>query len=449
MSRMDCSIKLLVGLMLLIINTIPLLQSLGHDQYCEEGDATCGTSVDRGRYDGDQECPELAQVAPRLDVESQTWQNVSGGKMWVFSAFIERRELANGPAVRIIAAGLQAEYNHIGDLYCVLWYELDGDVMSISHKAEYIRIYPSTLHHDQWVSHFIICPIKRYDIKHMTPYAVSVVQQPCDEPENVLLVQNRQEVVKTPTHALCLPPIYMKFSDWRMVIEMIELHRMLGASEITVYNQTLSAKVSKVLMEYSDDKSFKFNVVEWHFPGHLVSNNVNCQRGAINDCVYRMSLRHQYVTVTDLDEVLVPRVTSTWPELMKTIATPERGIYMFQHAYFRRNNTGEMPYLITQQSRWRTDRVVPAGKIRCKSMYNTDRAVSVDLHYHYILIPGTQEHMLPPDVAMLHHYRSTPMESFRKEPKKFTFIEDDYMSVYGDELKKRVTNVISRMKLTN
>jgi hypothetical protein len=433
-------------MLFLFINMITSQMS-AEDQYCTEGDATCSGNAGRGHYSGYSKCPELSDKAPNIDTEPQSWQNVTGGKLWVFSAFIERRVPAHGPAIRVVASGLQEQFNEVGDLHCILWYDRDNNVAPISHKAEYIRIYPSTYHPDMWVAHFIICPIELNNSDDPTPYAISVVSKPCDEPENFLLVLHREKVTKTPTHALCLPPIYMRFSDWVMVIEVIELHKMLGASEITVYNQTMSAEVNKVLNEYRNDPTFKVNVIEWHFPGHLVKNNVNCQRGALNDCLYRMSLRHQFVTITDLDEVLVPRVANTWPELMKVIATPKRGIFMFQHAYFRRNNTGQTPYLITQQSLWRTDRVFPEGKIRCKSMYNTTLALSIDLHYHYDLLPGAEEYLLPPDEGMLHHYRSTPMETFHKYPERFTFIEDDHMHKYGAELKRRVSNAIKRMQM--
>ncbi|KAK2145434.1 hypothetical protein LSH36_682g01075 [Paralvinella palmiformis] len=417
-------------------------------EYCKTGeDEGCVTDSSRHLYREGVTCPDVLTYAHHPDKESQTWQEVPERDIIAFSAFIERRTLADGPSVRIVAAGLQEDYNRIGDVHCLLWYETDIGTECVTERADYVRIYPSTLHPDMWVSHFIICPLKRRDIDEMTPYAVSVVPRPCDVPRNLLKIANRRAIKKTNSHALCLPPIYNHFSDWRMLVEMIELHRILGISELVIYNQSMSTEVSHVLDMYAVDPSFSVNIVQWHFPGNKLKNNVNCQRGAINDCVYRMSARHRYVTVTDLDEVVVPRNANTWPEMMRALATTGSGVYMFQHAYFRRNNTGQTPCLITQQSLWRTDKVVPEGKVRCKSMYDTDSLLSLDLHYHYALVPGAVEYLVPPDVGMLHHYRSTPMSSFRENPEKYTYIEDTYMHRYYDDLVQRFNNIVTRANL--
>ena len=426
-----------------------LLESGGCKEYCsanEEQD--CVADHGSGLYHGAETCPESVSYPHHLDRESDRWQPVDERQMIIFSAFVDRRPEAGGPSVRIIAAGLQEDYNRIGAVYCLLWYETDAGIESVTRQASYVRIYPSTLHPDMWVSHFVLCPLQSDgDGSRTTPFAVSVTSKPCAVPTNLLSVGNRDRVTKSATFALCLPPIYNRFSDWRMVVEMIELHRILGVSELVVYNQSMSDEVSQVLRLYAEDRALRVTTVQWHFPGEKLKNNVNCQRAAINDCAYRMSSRHQFVAVTDLDEVIVPRNATTWLEMMAAMATNGRGVYMFQHVYFRRNATGEKPYLITQQSLWRTDRVVPGGKVRCKSVYNTDLLLSLDLHYHYDLVSGAEEYMVPPDTAMLHHYRSSPMSNFAANPERYTYIEDCYMHLYESELTQRYNDIVSRLGL--
>ena len=370
---------------------------------------------------------------PVFEREPQTWQAVPDRKVIVFSAYFERRPNADGPSIRIIASGWQSAYNTIGDLYCHLWYDNRDYAVSVG-PATYTVIYPSTLFHEAWSSHFIICRLPKGVAA--VPVAVSITPTRClRQPGNELMVLNRKLIKKTDTHALCISALYNRWSGWEMIIEMFETHKLLGASEITIYNYSVSPETNRTLRSYITDKNEAVNVVQWPFPGHLQSN-VHCQRGALNDCIYRMGHRHRYVTITDLDEILVPRTVNTWPQLMKRVGRPDIGVYMFQHSYFRRNTSTEDPYLITQSSFWTTDEVTPPAKIRCKSMYQADKAIAIDLHFPYKLVAGAEEYMMDPAVGMLHHYRPYPMENFAKWPERYRFIEDRYMEKYKNKLIK-------------
>lgn len=405
------------------------------DQYARRfADFQIEASDDNRKLQKWKTCRTLSKFKPVFEKEPQTWQTVESRKVMVFSAFYESRELANGLSVRIIASGFQAAYNDIGTLLCQLWYEeLDAPVIS---STIYKVIYPSTGHHDSWCSHFIICRLPPEVIS--LPVAVSIVPTPCAKSENNLMVVNRKPVKKK-GHGLCISPLYGKWRNWTMIAEWFEIHRLLGAEGMTIYNISVSSETNFVLRHYINRKSA--TVINWDFPP--VKCNVFCQRGALNDCLYRMSHVYHYVTVTDLDEILVPRVVLTWPALLSRIGRPEVGVYMFQHLYFRRNETeaGEIS-LITQTSFWRTQDVTPPGKIRCKSMYRADQVISIDLHCHYQLLLGSQEYMLSPEERVLHHYRNTPMQSFRNptDPAKKNFVEDRHMEKYGEQLKKAVNS---------
>ena len=96
-------------------------------------------------------------TAPTFTKEPQKWQKVTDREVLVFAAYLEPREKADGPGIRIIANGLQEEFNNIGDIYCQLWYP--GQVRPVAvGPAIYDRIYPSLCHGDMWVSHFIVLP---------------------------------------------------------------------------------------------------------------------------------------------------------------------------------------------------------------------------------------------------------------------------------------------------
>jgi len=158
-----------------------------------------------------------------------------------------------------------------------------------------------------------------------------------------------------------------------MLVEWIELHSIIGITEVILYNLSMSDDVTRVLKSYHHptSASIRVTVVSWRFPSHhLVS--YFCQHEAINDCVYRAASEgHHYVIVNDLDEVLVPRGADhvTMMDFIDDVTKRSRdvGAYIFQHAYFRRNKThGNEPYLVSMQSLWTTSQVTPPGKIRSK-----------------------------------------------------------------------------------
>ena len=157
-------------------------------------------------------CEGFAIDKPNLMEESQTWQNVDGRNVSVFSAYIDERVNVGGPMVRIIASGLQTAFNEVGQLYCQLWYDDLDDPVTFG-PATYDRIYPSTRHGDMWVAHFILCGLPSNDTLQLQlgkPSTVSVVGERCtSNVENQLAILNKkQEQPTQPSFALCLPVLY-------------------------------------------------------------------------------------------------------------------------------------------------------------------------------------------------------------------------------------------------
>ena len=99
-----------------------------------------------------------------------------------------------------------------------------------------------------------------------------------------------------------------------MIIEMIEMNSILGAQDFTLYRQQPSQDVDDLLRYY--ERLGLVNYLVWDFPGRKLVNNVMCQRASLNDCLYRNMHIYDYVIVTDLDEVFVPRLHDTWEGLM-------------------------------------------------------------------------------------------------------------------------------------
>jgi len=163
-----------------------------------------------------------------------------------------------------------------------------------------------------------------------------------------------------------------------MLMEWIELHELLGVSEIILYNTTTSPEVSDVLQSYAEDAGFggvQLTVIQWQLLHVATSESFN-HHEALNDCVYRAALRHRYVVVCDLDEVVVPRKPGGWPRFIADVGSESgTGAYLFQRADFRHSSNNSTspgdrrdgsPYLVTMQYLWRTDVIVQPGDIISK-----------------------------------------------------------------------------------
>ena len=390
------------------------------------------------------ECDNALLQRPDFAEEPREWQHVSDRSIFLYSAFFDGRlEVEGGEMVRIIALGLQERFHRVGDLYCTLWYDNREDPVSVG-PVSYRAIYDSTRQADMWTSHFVLCELPYgTNVTKVSgrPKYVSVTSTPCAEPSNKLKVLHTDPTPPEAKqgHAVCLPTLYSRYANWTQMIEMFELHRLLGASEITVYKYSTAPIVDKTLATYINGRAgdLTVNVMPWPLPS--VFTDVMCQRCTLNDCYYRMRNKYKYISVHDLDEVLVPRMAHTYQELMAEIGDDKYGEYLFQHAYFRQNSDLDAAGgLITQSAFERPDEVTPPGKVRSKAMYDADKAVSLDLHFAYRMTYDAQERMLQPKEGMLHHYRAYPMENFAKHPENYHFIQDPYMQFLKEPLKKAV-----------
>ena len=59
-----------------------------------------------------------------------------------------------------------------------------------------------------------------------------------------------------------------------------------------------------------------------------------------------------------------------------------------------------------------------------------------------MLVDNATELIVDPTFGMLHHYRESAMESFVKQPEKYTFVQDNFMLKYHDKLMEAVTQRI-------
>ena len=170
------------------------------------------------------------------------------------------------------------------------------------------------------------------------PEAVSLVQLHKDiTPRNYLPLNIETNQNEGITFAVCIPPQLHSIDKEMMLIEWIELNRILGAEYFVFYRYlSKSTAFDNVLRAYSDKGMVQ--IVDWTHINILPFELDQYGRiGAINDCYRRMRFKSTYIVILDLNEFLIPKNSEifTWIDMMQQIPSIRKGAFVFHVAYFR------------------------------------------------------------------------------------------------------------------
>ena len=101
------------------------------------------------------------------------------------------------------------------------------------------------------------------------------------------------------------------------LIEFIELHAILGASHVTLYNDTVGPEAGCAL-RYYESKGL-VTLLPWHHLDMISQREIRTEGlfAALNDCLYRSMYAYEYLALLDLDEFIVPRHEDTILDLIR------------------------------------------------------------------------------------------------------------------------------------
>jgi len=356
---------------------------------------------------------------PVLNITAKdgVWQLVSGTrfKFFVFSAFYDRRE---ENSIRVVGATKTRGPERV---WCRLWY---GNSTSITHsvsitaKVKVIR--------ENWnlkySACFVLCPLQQ---NLTAPYSVSIVSRLRLPPANHLLVRNtdwdpdlRNTSAEIPDKiAICVKPIHFFYNQALQILEFLELNSILGVHHFTLYNDTLGPQVGCILEDYMANGVV--TVLPWQL--NMVSQKEIRTEGlfaALNDCLYRSMYRYSYAALVDLDEYIIPRHNDTLLQLVKWLGTRlntrTTGSYSSQNAFFylqweddpsiAQSTDATEVGLVTLRKTRRRSKLHP-HKQRSKYLYRPEFVVEAGNHFIWEFVPGHGTLNVPPDSAILHHYR--------------------------------------------
>ncbi|CAJ0951723.1 unnamed protein product [Ranitomeya imitator] len=135
-------------------------------------------------------------------------------------------------------------------------------------------------------------------------------------------------------------------------VQAIEMYRLLGAQKVVVYKNGCSKAICQVLDYYVSIGVLE--IIPWPIDKYLRTSNVwhqNMNReiqigyygqlSSLNDCMYRNMYKSRYVTLNDMDEIILPRHHKTWDEMMKDVENvyPNTAVYLIKHYHYPNNIT--------------------------------------------------------------------------------------------------------------
>ncbi|XP_060079822.1 glycosyltransferase family 92 protein F13G3.3-like [Ylistrum balloti] len=334
--------------------------------------------------------------------------------------------------------------------WCVFWSADSNEFQPIStSEASVLRI--NEHHGKRYAAAYFTCNVP-FNLK---PAGVSLTTKRCENPSNFLPIQYPED--QKWLFTVCVTPLNFRYSKAYELVEMIEMNRILGADHFVFYNYSTHVNVDRVLQYYIDKGLVE--VVQWHLPmkvdvwpkvkGHTTEIHYFGQLGALNDCLYRNRYRSKFLVYQDLDEFIFPYKHSNWNDMIESLAP--RNVYMFRNTFFRKdwNDTEEqfpgkdLAKKFKSTILLKTMREAKIFGLRQRSKYilNPRKVDTVGIHNVWKERSGSSLLNVPPDVALIHHYRDweNPRDKIRRE--------DDLIALqYKDELLGRMKNVWTVLK---
>ena len=284
-----------------------------------------------------------------LDSQWQAVEGINNHKFFVYSAYYDTRDIRN-PIIRVIAITLTEKSDKVK---CRMYFNKKYPEIQINNTYKkhenYLRSFrdvPAIIsiineHHNlTYSASYVLCPLDPPSVfgskENFVPDYVSILPFSSSSTShlnatNKLSVINSKnggtgtyQVNKSDSIGVCVKPMYLKSNQILDLIEFIEFNKILGVSKFTMYNQTMSDKVSCVLNYYKNqDKSvsiMSWNLrsvgpnIEIHDEGHMAS---------VNDCVYRNMNVFRYLMPVDLDEFIIPHMNETLQDMIRFLNSKE------------------------------------------------------------------------------------------------------------------------------
>ncbi|KAJ8974724.1 hypothetical protein NQ317_000390 [Molorchus minor] len=354
----------------------------------------------------------LPPYPENFTITDGAWQTVNGTRFsfFVFSAFYDPRKQRQ---IRVIGATRTRGPERV---WCRLWHKIN-EFNSSYHISVTVPAKIKVIRENwnlKYSACFVLCPLANRTV----PSAVSIVARVKDSPSNLLaVINNYNETTPTNKFAVCVKPLHFDYNREIQIMEFIELNRLMGVEHFTFYNHTIGRQVDCILRDYVDRGLV--TMLPWQL--QMASQKEIRTEGlfaALNDCLYRSMNKYSHILLIDLDEYIIPKYNDTLPQLIDYVShrlnTRSTGAFSFQNAFFYLQwDDDDSVYsfddpvsanLVTLKKTRRKSKLHP-HKQRSKYICRPELTVEAGNHFVWEFIPGHGTLNVPPDAAILHHYR--------------------------------------------
>ncbi|XP_071085506.1 beta-1,4-galactosyltransferase galt-1-like [Haliotis cracherodii] len=379
----------------------------------------------------------------KIKLDSVEFRNLE--QIYVYAAFLDGR-IPNKTYARIFA--LQKTSNLEGLLCRFYLGENKGSVITV-----FTEKYEMCENHGKGYGGYIYtCLVPQ--LIHDTPKTVSLSTYSTNFAHSHLhltmnltpLEYNSNTDSQRELFGVCVPPIFGNI-PLNILIQYIELTKILGGSKLFFYKYNVSKNVEKLLKYYTAKGDI--HVLNWNLPPGINRLNIwyNGQLMAIQDCLYRNMAAFKFLLFTDLDEVLIPRQANNWATMLNKIALKSQlhnlddiAGFSFQSVFFGPNQEPDPGQ--TLQFLQRLDRTQVTSTIRSKLLIQPSQVFELGIHHMSKPIRDNITVMsVGPNEALLHHYRSCVV-AFDANMRCYPQIRDDTVLKYADLLNARTRTVM-------
>jgi hypothetical protein len=392
-------------------------------------------------------------------VIEDVWQTVASIKnIFLYTAFYDDRPDIVIPSVRVISV---AEVGAANQLYCLIFKDAysppqveRAETISIGAKiyVDFYGLYEQIM---------LSCNVTTSD-HGWSPSFVSIVSLSDRQPINVLEVEKFEQPTNSSAveFGICMSIIYWSHNPKR-IIEWLELHRLWGVSEVSVYASMLSKKIARIFLHYSKTGFVRYREVPIIFDSTKESAILVNMSPVINDCMYRNMLRYRTILTTDVDEMIVPRRHDNYMEMRHHVLqmmgtndlTPSllfRNVYFFVDFDSRVNDHSSV-FNITQ-------RMTPSTiGYSAKAFTNPLTCIGLQNHFCWKRVPRYDVQgwkiNVPAYIAMNHHYKKCHFDAYLHRSGVCSLmlanrLNDTAMNMYKDVIQQRI-NIIQMQLLHN
>ncbi|XP_053617291.1 uncharacterized protein LOC128679223 [Plodia interpunctella] len=394
---------------------------------------------DKKKFYNTKTCAPFPSIY-ELHFHNTYWQTLhsSQGVFHFFGAYMDTRNASLiGHAVRVL--GVHDRIRPSLKTHCQLWFEeRAAPVLVPILEYKYVWCNRWGNYRNYELQPYLMACVLPQDVRHLVPASVSIVENECDRATNILRVHNDRPDprVGRKEFAVCVKGLDFLHEDLSVrLVEWIEFLKIMGADKVFFYELQVHKNITKVLNYYKNQGTVTVTPISLpggqpNIPGlqhkYLKKKNTHKRQMELipyNDCLNRHMYEYRWLTLLDIDELIVPLVDANWSSLMKRILAvrlePLTSFYV-SNIYFLDSLRDEhgweksMPrYMHLLQQVYRTRNFTKDGSY-VKAFHETDRVLTVHNHFAFACLGGCWSHSLEKQYVRLQHYKVDCMRAYKE-----------------------------------